>query len=127
MAPKKAPGRNDIPALILQQLSPQLKSHLILLYNACLDLRYCPEHFRQSNTVVLPKSGKKDYTKVKSYRPIALLNTLNKIIKSIIVLKLSYAVERYQLLPRNHLKERKRRSTEHVIHGLMKRVYQAWD
>jgi hypothetical protein len=34
------------------------------------------QHFRQSTTVVIPKPGKKDRTKVKAYRPIALPNAV---------------------------------------------------
>jgi hypothetical protein len=82
MPPKKAPGRDGIPSRILQQLLPQLRPHLVQLYNASVDLQYCPEHFRQSITVVIPKPGKKDLTKVKSYRPVSLLNTLGKALES---------------------------------------------
>ena len=54
MPPKKAPGRDGIPAHIVQQILPQLNHHLVLLYNACLDLQYYPKHFKQSTTMVLP-------------------------------------------------------------------------
>jgi hypothetical protein len=38
MPPKKAPGRDGIPAHILQQILTQLNHHLVLLYKPCLDL-----------------------------------------------------------------------------------------
>lgn len=84
MGLRKAPGRNGIFTHILQQLLPHFKPHLVQLYNACLEQQYCPEHFRQSITVVLPKLGKKDRTEIKSYRPIVLLNRLGKALESML-------------------------------------------
>jgi hypothetical protein len=92
MAPRKAPGRDGVPAHILRLLLPQSTPHLVQLYNASIDLRYCPEHLRQSITVVILKPGKKDLTAVRSYRPIALLNTLGKALESTLALRLSHAV-----------------------------------
>lgn len=76
MAPNKAPGRDGIPVHVLQLALPHMMSHLLQLYNASIDMQYCPKHFRQSVTLAIPKPGKKDHSEVKSYRPIALLNTL---------------------------------------------------
>jgi hypothetical protein len=77
-APNKAPGTDNIPNGILHQTIGILLPHLHRLFNACLQIGYCPGHFRESITVVLRKPGKDDYTQPKSYRPIALLNTLGK-------------------------------------------------
>jgi hypothetical protein len=77
-APNKAPGTDNIPDGILHQTIGILLPHLHRLFNACLQIGYCPAHFRESITVVLRKPGKDDYTQPKSYRPIALLNTLGK-------------------------------------------------
>ena len=43
-------------------------------------MQYCPKAFKKSITVVLQKPGKSDYTKPKAYKPVALMNTLSKII-----------------------------------------------
>ncbi len=103
MPSKKAPGTDDIPSHLLQRLLPQLTPHLVQLYNASMDLQYCPKHFKQSKTVVLPKPGKKDLTIAKSYRPISLLNTLGKALESILAQRIAYAVEKHRLLPKGHL------------------------
>ena len=76
-APNKAPGTDGIPNGILHQTLDIILLALHKLFNACLRLGYCPAHFRESITVVLRKQDK-DYTQLKSYRPIALLNTLGK-------------------------------------------------
>jgi hypothetical protein len=127
MAPKKAPGGDGIPTHILQQLLPQLTPHLLQVFNASLDLQYCPEHFRQSNTVVLAKPGRKDLSSIKSYRPIALLNTLGKVMESILARRISPAVEEHQLLLSGHLRGKRGMSAEHALHGLVERIYRAWD
>jgi hypothetical protein len=127
MALRKAPRRDGIPAHILRQLLPQLTPQLVLLFNASIDLQYCPEHFRQSKTVVLRKPGKKDLTNVRSYRPIALLNTLGKALESILAFRISHAVSKYKLLPEGHLGGQKGMSTEHALHRLTEEIHHAWD
>jgi hypothetical protein len=41
--------------------------------------------------------------------------------------RLSYVVETHQLLPPTHIGGRKARSTEHAIHLLLERIYEAWN
>jgi hypothetical protein len=50
-------------------------------------------------TLALRKPNKEDYTDLKAYRPIALLNTMNKLLKRVIARKLSQLVEMHNLLP----------------------------
>lgn len=59
-------------------------------------------HFKHSTTVVIPKPGKPSYRETKAYRPIALMNTVDKILDSIIARRLQYYAEHYHLLLRNH-------------------------
>jgi len=47
-------------------------------------LQYCPKAFKKSITVSLQKPGKSDYTEPKLYKPVALINTLGKIIDTIL-------------------------------------------
>ena len=47
---------------------------------------------------VLRKEGKADYLLLGSYRPIALENTLNKILKRVIAKCIADTVEKYALL-----------------------------
>ncbi|KAK9778919.1 putative Zinc knuckle [Seiridium cardinale] len=109
-APLKAPGPDGIPNLALQSLR----------------LGYCPQLFRKSTTVVLWKPGKDNYTVPKAYRPIALLNTVGKIMNAIIARRLSYLAETHGLLPDSHMGGRKRRSTEHALHQIVDKIYEAW-
>ncbi|KAJ6436839.1 reverse transcriptase [Purpureocillium lavendulum] len=124
-APLKAPGPDGIVNRALQIASPWIRQHLTRIFNQSLSLGYCPQHFRNSTTIVIRKQGKDDYTIPKSYRPIALLNTIGKVMDAIIATRLSYIAETYQLLPATHMGGRKLRSTEHALHYIIEKIYDA--
>src|SRR6266700_4370724 len=54
-------------------------------------------------TVILYKEGKVDYLLPGSYRPIALENTLSKILKRIIVERIADTAEEHTLLPQSQM------------------------
>ena len=62
-------------------------------------------------TVVLRKEGKADYSLPGSYRPIALENTLSKILERIIAERMADTAEEHTLLPQSQMGARKNRST----------------
>jgi len=57
------------------------------LFNACLKQGTYFKIYKKIKTIVFKKPGKKvgDYVKAEVYRPIILLNTVNKILKIILV------------------------------------------
>lgn len=126
MLGKKAPGKDTIPSHLLHHLSQHIAQPLRYLYNSCLRLHYLPQRFRESVTVTLRKPGRSDYGQLKSYRPVALLNTLGKVIEYIIAGWVSYAVEKHNLLPKQHTGGRRRASTEQAIHFLLERIHTTW-
>lgn len=112
----KAPGPDRIPNLVLRVLADILTPLLTSLFNACLSLGYCPGHFKVAEAVALRKLGKEDYTQVKPYRSVALLNTLGKVLEKIIARRLSELVERFSLLPETRMGGRKGVPTDHALH-----------
>jgi hypothetical protein len=48
--------------------------------------------------VILPKAKKKDYSLLKAYKVISLLNCLGKVFKKILATRLSYLAETGDLL-----------------------------
>ncbi|XMA13648.1 hypothetical protein WAI453_006439 [Rhynchosporium graminicola] len=125
--PKKAPGPDGIINRVLHIIAAQLAPHLTRIYNWSLRLGYCPAHFRQSTPIVLRKPGKDNYTVPKAYRPIALLNTIGKLMDSIIARRISYVTEAHQLLPSTHIGGRKGRSVDHALHTIVEKIYEAWN
>ena len=108
-SPFKAPGPSGIPNRILQLLAPLLLPELHTLYNACYAKGYCPKAFRNSVTVVLKKpesddpENPRDYSEPKSYRPIALLETIGKVYETIIAARIAWMAETHNLLPGGHM------------------------
>ena len=91
----KAPESDSILNHILYLTLFYILLQLLLLYNQCLKSRIHLEAFKHSITVVLWKSNKEDYRLVKVYRPVALLNTLRKTMKSVMVRRISWMAETY--------------------------------
>ena len=56
-------------------------------------------------------ANKKDYSLLGSYRPVALENTLGKILEKIVAERMQEAVEAQELLPWTQMGVRKKRST----------------
>ncbi len=75
----------------------------------------------------MPKPHKDDYTLVKSSRPIALLDTIEKTPESILAKKIDAIAEIHHLLPKTHFGGRKNTSTKHAIHYLVETTYAVWD
>lgn len=125
-SPHKSPGPDGLPNHILHIAAPILADHLTKLFNQSLYLGYWPTLFHESTTVVLRKPGKDDYTKPKSYRPIALLNTVGKIMEAVMARRLSYLIEAHDLLPCRYVGGRRLRSAEHALHTIVEAIYDAW-
>ena len=76
--------------------------------------------------MVLRKPGKPDYTVTKAYRPIALENTLGKVLESVMADTISYLTETYELLPAHHYGGRPGRSAEDAMMILTENIHKAW-
>ncbi len=112
-------------AYISRTDAPWLR-RLTALFNSSLSLGYYPDYFRDSIIVVRKKPGPKDLTAVKSYRPIALLNTLGKVMEAIIAERLQYLFATKNILPPTHLGGRKGISSEDALHTVTEHVYRIW-
>ncbi|RDX41826.1 hypothetical protein OH76DRAFT_1363841, partial [Lentinus brumalis] len=75
----KVPGPDRIPNEVYRATADVLVPLLGKLFRATFELQYYPEKWKVSDTVVLRKPGKTDYTVAKAYRGIALLSCLSKI------------------------------------------------
>jgi hypothetical protein len=125
----KAPGDDGTPNRLWQTAikTPRFAETLLQIFNACIRTGYNPSHFQRSITVVLRKQGDdRDYRNPESYRPVALLNTLGKILESIVATRISYLMEKHKLLPATHLGGRRGISTDHAIQGIIDRIQRAW-
>ena len=80
---------------------------ICLMFNNICNSGVWPRWFKESVSVIIPKPKKTDYTLPKSYRPIALLNTLGKLLTKIIANRLQFDAAAYEVftLPHAFLRE----------------------
>jgi hypothetical protein len=124
--PHKAPGHDGIPAFILKQLGRPLLEYLQALFQAWFAFSYHPSHFRCSSTVAIRKPGKEDYSVPATWRPIALISTLGKVLEGVVASRITALSEEHGLLPLQHIRDHPGRSTETALDLLLQQVYTAW-
>jgi hypothetical protein len=93
--------------------------------NACLKLELHPECFRRAITHIIAKAGKDDYSSPKSYRPIALLSSLGKILERVVASRLRDIAAKHGLLPKMQM-GRAGRSTTDALNHVITRIHQGW-
>jgi hypothetical protein len=96
------------------------------IFNQNLRLKYCLKHFKKFITIFLRKINKSDYFVFKTYKFIVLLNTLNKIIKSIMTIRLSYATKKHNLLFKKHFENRKNIVLKQALHYIIETINSIW-
>ena len=126
LKPYKAPGPDGIPNIVLMRCADILLDRLLRLYKAMVEknLHYAP--WKSFTTVVLRKPGKPRYDVPKAYRPIALLNTLWKVLAAVVADQLTYINEKHHLLPAHHFGGRPGRTTTDAVHLVTHKIKSAW-
>ncbi len=89
---------NDILNRIFKMLVNKLISHFVNLFRVCVELNYHFRCFRETHIITLKKFEKKNYTNVKTYKWIALLNTLNKVLELVIARCINDLAKTHDLL-----------------------------
>ncbi len=72
---------------------------------------------------MLRKSRKKNYFKLLFFKLIALLNTLNKILKSIILKRLRYVIKTHNILLSTQIKVKRQRLIDITLQLITKKIY----
>lgn len=99
-------------------LGDLLATRLVRLTTAYWRAGYYPKAFRKARTIVLPKD-KEDMSEPGAYRPIALLNTMGKVIEGILAKRIAHEAEALRLLPEEQMGNRENRSTEAAIQTIV--------
>jgi len=94
----KASNILNILNKVLQTDLAELILILTSLFNACVTYKYHLKQFKKTQMIVLCKLKKSNYTDSKTYRLIALLDIMNKVLKSIMTKRLSNITETYYML-----------------------------
>ncbi len=117
---------NDILNRVIKLALSHVMSVVKWIFNQSLRLEYCLKHFKEFITMSLRKINKSDYFVLKAYRFIALLNILNKLMKSIMTIRLSYVAKKHNLLLKEHFEDRKDIASKHALHYIVETINSVW-
>ena len=102
----KASNISNILNKALQTNLAELILILMSLFNTYVTYKYYSKQFKKTQIIVLCKSKKSDYTDLKIYRLIALLNIMKKALKLIMIKRLSNITETHHMLSDAQMKVR---------------------
>jgi ribonuclease HI/exonuclease III len=91
----KAAGPDGIPNELLKILPEQVHRAIYDMFGAMYVLQVTPDAWKQSRTVLLPKTG--DPADPANYRPIGLLNTVYKLWTSTLTVAIAQYAEAYNI------------------------------
>jgi hypothetical protein len=114
---------NDILNRILKIFINKLISHLLNLFRVCAKQNYHSLCFKKAHIIALKKFSKKNYTNIKTYKSIALLNIFDKALKLIIAQHINDLTKTHDLLSINQMSERKNRSCETTLKLFTKQIH----
>ena len=126
LKPYKGTGPDRHSNSLYIQCRELLVPHLGPYYHATFELKFYPPGWKYSTTAVLRKADKPDYSPPKAYRPIMLLNTIAKILSSIVAEDLVHLSETHNLLPTNHFGGRLGRSTTDSLMLAVHWTFEKW-
>ncbi len=70
--PFKATGPDELKPIVLQMSSIGFVKYLTKIYKGVISTGHTPSAWRKMGVIFIPKLGKSNYGKAKSYRPITL-------------------------------------------------------
>ena len=105
-----SPGLDGIPYIMIRQLPEESLKFLLDFYNRIFINHDFPEQWKAAVIIPILKPGK-DATKTSSYRPIALISCLSKILEKILNKRLMWYLEKHNLIDKSQCGFRQGRST----------------
>jgi hypothetical protein len=98
----------------------------ISLFIVCIQQTYHSKTFIKINIITLKKIDKRNYTILKTYQSIALLNIIEKILEFIMSKKISWITKTHRLLFDTFMKYRKNRSIETILKLFIEQIHIVW-
>jgi hypothetical protein len=118
---------NDISNRILKIFCTELMFLLMSLFRVCIELNYHLRCFKIAHIIILKKFNKKNYFDVKIYKFITLLNTLNKILKSIITRRINNLTKIHDMFFASQMSDRKSKNCETTLKLFIKQIHTIWN
>ncbi len=123
---RKVLESDDMSFAIIQWAYKTILKIFNLVYSDLIENDYHLKIWREDTRIILKKSDKSNYSILKTYRIITLLNCLNKVAEKIIAVQLSYTAEiNDKLLNFDQMRDRKQRSAIDAVLNLVHDVQMA--
>ena len=126
LKPKKASKPGSVPNAVLINAGELLAPHLGPLFRATDTLKWYPQQWKVTQTPVIKKPGKADYTVPGAWRPVVLSDGFARLLNRCKTNYLMDKCEQHGVLQKFHFGGRPGRSTVDSIHLLVKTVKDAW-
>jgi ribonuclease HI/endonuclease/exonuclease/phosphatase family metal-dependent hydrolase len=126
MKPHKATRRGTIPNSVFIYAKDILVPYLGPIFRATHNLKVYPPEWALTETLILKKPAKPDYTSPSAWRPIVLSDGMARLLNACQAENMVNMCEKYHILPDNHFGARPGRTTTDSIHLLTKTVKDAW-
>jgi hypothetical protein len=100
---------------------------LMSLFWIYVELNYYLRCFKIAHIIIFKKFNKKNYFDVKKYKFIILLNTLNKILKSIIIRRINNLTKIHDMFFASQMNDRKNRNCETTLKLFIEQIHTIWN
>jgi hypothetical protein len=118
-----ASSSNEISNRILKILTEKLFAFLTNLFQSYVEHDYHSLCFREIIIIILKKLNKSNYTNFKTYRFIALLNTIDKTFEFIIARRINTFAETHDMLFATQMKKRRNKICETTLKLFIEQIY----
>lgn len=118
---KTSAGPDEIPAIVLKHLPPNIIRTYTIIFNNALNNCYLPIDWKKPKTIPIGKKDR-DLSDPASYRPINLAPNISKVFEVLIKEALEEVCTRKKIIPDNQFGFRYGHSTEHAIGKLLSDV-----
>ena len=93
---KRSCGPDELPMIIFKSHRTLLSAPLTFLFNLSLDSGIVPDCLKIAKVIPIYKKG--DKKSVNNYRPISLLNNINKILEKVVAKRIGKFFEKYHII-----------------------------
>ena len=122
MDSKKGPGPDELHPKVIKEVAAPISSHLSNIFNKCIEDGVYPTDLKFSTCSAIFKGGLLNPNDPVNYRPISILNSLNKVFERLLHTQLYKYLEINELLPHFQYGYRKNNNTCHAILDFTKEI-----
>ena len=126
MKPDKATFPDSLHNNFMRATCDIIAPYYAPLYRATFTLKYYPDTWKETLTIVLKKPGKDNYHKPEAWRPIVLSKGEARALNKCVAEDITWGCEKYNLLPMQHYGGRPGRRAVDAILGFVTKVKEAW-